>query len=69
MGGGVGRLGGWSAERARGGEWVAAKVVREDGGATVHKVRRRRALAVPDSWRRNEVEAHIARLVASGELD
>lgn len=69
MGGGVDRLGGWSAERARGGKWVAAKLVREDDGAAVHKVRRRRPLAVPAAWRRNEVEAHIARLVASGELD
>lgn len=59
----------WHAERAYGGEWVAARTVDEaDGPSTTTKVRVRRALNVPSSWARNEVEAHIRHLVATGRL-
>lgn len=60
----------WHAEKAYGGEWVAARVVDEaDGPSTTAKVRVRRALGVPPSWSRNEVEAHIRALVRRGALE
>lgn len=61
--------GGWRAERARGGEWVAARVVRTDFGATVSMVRRRRPLDIPKHWTRTEAQAYVNGLVARGELD
>lgn len=69
MGGSVDRLGGWRAERASDGTWVAAKTVTDGRFGTTAKIRRRRALGVPSSWRLAEVESYMAGMVANGKLD
>lgn len=59
----------WRAERSRDGEWIAAKTVREDFGATVAKVRKRRRLGIPRDWALNEAQAYVNGLVRKGELE
>ena len=59
----------WRAERSRGGEWVAARTEREDAGASVHKVRKRRRLGIPSHLSRNEAQAVVNRMASRGELD
>ena len=59
----------WRAERSRDGEWVAAKTVREDFGATVAKVRKRRRLSVPREWTFAEAQSYVNGLARKGELE
>ena len=58
----------WRAERAGDGEWIAARTVREDFGAAVHKVRERRRLGIPKWWSRNEAQAYVNALAGRGGL-
>ena len=59
----------WRAEKSRDGEWVAARTVREDFGATVANVRKRRRLGIPREWTFAKAQAYVNGLVREGELE